>query len=100
MTDNLVIFTLGPIQDLIASARRSRDLWYGSWLLSDLSRTAARTVADKHGLGALIFPRPAKPAELEEKSELGIANKIVAIVPGSPQDVAELIRARLALGPA
>ena len=65
MTDNLAIFTLGPIQDFIDSARRSRDLRYGSWLLSDLARSAARTVADKHGLDALIFPKPLSREELD-----------------------------------
>lgn len=90
MSKSLVIFTLGPIQDFIASARRSRDLRCGSWLLSGLARTAARTVADQHGIDALIFPKPASREELESEIRLGIANKIVAVVPGSAQAVAAL----------
>lgn len=88
MPKNLMIFTLGPVQEFIASARRSRDLWYGSWLLSDWSKTAARTVANQHGLAALIFPKPTSLAELEPTSNLGVANKIVAIIPGSPDEIA------------
>ena len=38
----LISIAIGPVQDFIASARRSRDLWFGSWLLSELSKTAAR----------------------------------------------------------
>lgn len=90
---NLMIIALGPIQDFIESARRSRDLWYGSWLLSDLSKTAARTVAARHGFEALIFPRPDVPAQLAPESELGVANKIVAIVPGGPGELTDLANA-------
>ena len=35
---HVLIVTLGPIQDFIAAARRTRDLWFGSWLLSELSK--------------------------------------------------------------
>lgn len=104
MLNHLVIFTLGPIQDFIASARRSRDLAYGSWLLSELSRTAACTVASRHNIDALIFPAPVNLAELEPDEpnsagreagteKPGIANKIVAVVPGSADDTARLAQA-------
>ena len=36
---------IGPVQEFIAAARRSRDLWFGSWLLSELSKAAARGIA-------------------------------------------------------
>jgi CRISPR-associated protein Cmr2 len=39
----LFLVNIGPVQDFIASARRSRDLWYGSWLLSELAKAAAAT---------------------------------------------------------
>jgi len=34
--EHILLFSIGPIQDFIASARRSRDLWFGSWMLSEL----------------------------------------------------------------
>jgi CRISPR-associated protein Cmr2 len=46
--------TIGPVQDFIAAARRSRDLWAGSWLLSELSRRAAGALRDTGA--TLIFP--------------------------------------------
>jgi hypothetical protein len=46
MTAHLLLVTLGPVQDFIAQARRTRDLWYGSHLLSELGRAAARVLAD------------------------------------------------------
>ena len=42
---------LGPAQEFIAAARRTRDLWFSSWLLSELSKAAA--VADRGASGVL-----------------------------------------------
>lgn len=42
----LMIFSIGPVQEFIATARRSRDLWYGSWMLSELSKAAAKTISE------------------------------------------------------
>lgn len=33
-------FTFGPVQSFVAQARRTRDLWAGSWLLSYLAKSA------------------------------------------------------------
>lgn len=44
---HLIIVHIGPVQDFIATARRSRDLWFGSWLLSELSKAAARSIVDQ-----------------------------------------------------
>jgi len=54
LTTYLYVLSIGPVQDFIAAARRTRDLWFGSHLLSEISKAAARTVA-KAG-GELIFP--------------------------------------------
>lgn len=47
-------FTLGPVQSFVAQARRTRDFWAGSFLLSWLSGAALRTV-EKLG-GTIVFP--------------------------------------------
>lgn len=72
---SFLIFALGPVQDFIASARKCRDLWFGSWLLSEISRRVAMTIADECGEEALIFPGSGRLAEDEP-----VANKIVALV--------------------
>ena len=41
MTHYLITLSLGPVQSLIEAARRTRDLWCGSWLLSEAARAAA-----------------------------------------------------------
>lgn len=88
---HVLIVTLGPIQDFIAAARRTRDLWFGSWLLSELSKATARAMAEECGLGSLVFPGVAKVDELYAESPTSVANKIVLRVPDgkSPAAVAE-----------
>lgn len=90
MSKHLLLVTLGPVQDFIAQARRTRDLWFGSHLLSELSRAAAKSLAEN---GAeLIFPALAKgDPELTacdemtrgSKPPLNVANKLLAVVPDS-----------------
>jgi CRISPR-associated protein Cmr2 len=96
---HLLLIALGPVQSFIAQARRTRDLWYGSHLLSELGRAAARRLLA--GGAELIFPAldPGHP-ELEPcaqplrngKPPLSVANKLLAVVP-SGVDPADLARA-------
>ena len=44
-----IFFSLGPVQGFVAQARRTRDLWSGSFLLSYLSGCAISEVMDKGG---------------------------------------------------
>ena len=58
MSDNKPYFhfTLGPVQGFVAQARRTRDFWAGSFLLSWLAGVAICAV-EKQG-GEIIFPIP------------------------------------------
>jgi len=47
-------FTIGPVQTFVAQARRTRDLWAGSWLLSYLAETAL-AAAERTG-GTAVIP--------------------------------------------
>lgn len=96
----LFITSIGPVQDFIASARRSRDLWYGSWLLSELSKAAAREIIEQEkSLDALIFPAPENEDALSPGTDLNVANKILALIQMPPQEmgvaVERAIRRRL-----
>src|SRR5579875_304701 len=99
---HLLLVALGPVQDFIAQARRSRDLWFGSHLLSELSRAAAARLATA---GArLIFPALAAcdpelapcdaPTRPDGAPPISIANKILAEVPAEidPHGCAESVR--------
>lgn len=95
----LFVCAIGPVQEFIATARRSRDLQYGSWMLSELSKAAAKAVADEYGVNSLVFPAPKFPSELEANSALTVANKVLAIIPREPatlgEKVEQAIRERL-----
>ena len=76
----LVTLSLGPVQSLIADARRTRDLWCGSWLLSEAARAAARVLHQRHP-GCLIFPCPDDPdQDLEPHDEAGDGANIANIL--------------------
>lgn len=49
-------FTLGPVQGFVAQARRTRDFWAGSFLLSYLAGIAMLEVKKQHG--EIVFPIP------------------------------------------
>lgn len=52
----LLLFSIGPVQDFIAAARSTRDLWSGSYLLSYLVSTALATIAKDVGPDQVMFP--------------------------------------------
>ena len=85
MSMYLLQLALGPVQEFIAQARRSRDLWHGSHLLSEISRRAAATVA-RNG-GQLIFPA------IADQAPLNVANIILAELDGDEATVRKLAEA-------
>ncbi len=88
MTAHLLALTVGPVQEFISAARRTRDLWFGSYLLSEISKAAAKAVRTNGG--KLIFPAPANDADLDPDSQLNVANVIVAeILESDPATVAQ-----------
>ena len=54
MTTHILHFTLGPVQGFVAEARRTRDLWAGSFLLSWLSAHAMLAV--EQAGAEVVFP--------------------------------------------
>lgn len=75
------MLSLGPVQDFIATARRTRDLYAGSRLLSEAAQQVARHLAGEVGEEQLIFPAPGGEVSLEELGKAGIPNVILALVP-------------------
>jgi CRISPR-associated protein Cmr2 len=76
MSRCLLQISIGPIQNFIAAARRTRDLWFGSFLLSEISKASARAIAGSGG--KLIFPNPLKSSDLDLNSDFNVANVILA----------------------
>ena len=52
----MLLFQLGPVQDFIAQARSTRDLWSGSYLLSYLTGSALKAISDQLGPDNIIYP--------------------------------------------
>lgn len=81
MTENntkFLHFTLGPVQGFVSQARRTRDFWAGSFLLSYLSATAMRYVEE--GKGRIIFPNIDDDG-LIKRLRSGAGSPIVGSVP-------------------
>jgi CRISPR-associated protein Cmr2 len=97
---HFVVFHIGPVQNFIATARRSRDLWFGSWLLSELAKAAALEIVRQNGndISCLIFPAPADLEQLRS-FDFNAPNKVVAQVKCNPAelggDVKEAVFKRL-----
>lgn len=85
----LFSLALGPAQQFIAAARRTRDLWFSSWLLSELSKAAAREI----GRDRLIFPFVDKDGDLKSESEFNVVNKILAKIDDDPRRLGESVKA-------
>ena len=81
MNRYLLMLSIGPVQDFIAAARRTRDLWFGSYLLSEISKAAAKSIPDSEK--RLIFPNSDSDKfseDLKRGSSFNVANVILAEV--------------------
>lgn len=96
----LLVFGLGPVQEFIATARRTQDLWMGSYILSYLAWRGMKMIADGLGPDAVLYPslrgqplvdewlrtEQGLPGGLqptpEDLSRATLPNKFVAILPG------------------
>lgn len=84
------VFTmaLGPVQDFIAAARRTRDFWLGSRLLSELARSSGEEIL-KSPSNRLIFPHPERVGD----GDATFTNKILAVVDSAPAELGAAIQA-------
>ncbi|MBI3326913.1 MAG: type III-B CRISPR-associated protein Cas10/Cmr2, partial [Nitrospinae bacterium] len=95
-----LLFTLGPVQEFVATARRTQDLWMGSFLLSYLTWEAIRIVAERFGPDCLMFPSlfaqplvdhwlrdryqiDVPPPPGEQLRQPSLPNRFLALVPAS-----------------
>jgi len=51
-----LVMQFGPVQEFIAQARTTRDLWSGSYLLSWIVAHAIKAITDRIGPDAVLFP--------------------------------------------
>lgn len=88
MSTYILSIAIGPVQDFITAARRTRDLCQGSWLLSECAKAAALYLSQAGA--TLIFPKVMNPsAELLPDSPHIIVNKLLCRVEsGDPKGLA------------
>ena len=73
MSQHLFLFTIGPVQSFIAQARKTRDLYAGSALLSELIKAAIKQIGQKQ----VIFPAV---AEVDLDTVASLPNRFIALV--------------------
>jgi CRISPR-associated protein Cmr2 len=85
----LISLSIGPVQDFIAAARRTRDLWFGSYVLSEVSKAAACYF--KNEGAELIFPAPTTdltPDSKQTENKDNVGNKILVLIKtDNPQEI-------------
>ncbi len=52
----LFLFTIGPVQSFIEQARKTRDLFAGSQILSELTHEAMKMVAEQNSTNSFFYP--------------------------------------------
>jgi CRISPR-associated protein Cmr2 len=92
----LLLISLGPVQDFIMTARRTRDLWFGSYLLSECSKATARSLLEQGC--ELIFPNPADTRnealsllQPNDPAGLGVVNNVLVRVVTAQQNLKDLV---------
>lgn len=83
MTRWLVQLSFGPVQSFISAARRSRDLWAGSRILSEIVRDSAHALVDPapgRDANTLIYPIATQVDPDDTAAAGNLSNEILAIV--------------------
>ncbi len=80
MSSWLLEISLGPVQGFIAAARRSRDLWAGSFILSELVRAAAREMIANRA--QLIYPLASRVERANPDENSNLSNILLARIDG------------------
>lgn len=74
---SLVVYSITPVQDFIGKARKLRDYWTGSVLLSYLAFSGITVVMDELGPDHILYPSLQNQSLIEQwliKNEVGLLN--------------------------
>lgn len=99
----LLALELGPVVQIVTAARKTRDLWFGSFLMSEVSKAVAKAIANECAQGDpdksrppheyLIAPAPGSAKDLEAESFI-MGDEILVEIPAGtdPAAVAKVAR--------
>lgn len=80
-----LVYSIGPVQSFIASARKTEDLWSGSHLLAELSKQAMRVYAPF----VTTWVQPgSRPKELSDVAD--VPNRFSVILEADAKKIIEL----------
>lgn len=76
-TPALLLFKISPVQSFISAARKEKDLWAGSHLLSYITFKAMTVLVEKYGPDSIVFPhlRGQPLLDLEKFSTSALVNE-------------------------
>jgi len=87
----LCVFSISPVQKFIRQARKTMDLWAGSYILSRLTFAAMEKVIEDYGSISIIYPdmqgHPWLKGSTEHKEIPLIPNKFVAMIPENDREI-------------
>lgn len=92
----IVIFTVGPVQSFIASARKTEDFWSGSYILSHLVREAIKQFYQLDANCEVVYPLVTRE-ELRSPSArdfriASIPNRVTVVMKGTEEKVGGWLR--------
>ncbi|HXH09567.1 MAG TPA: type III-B CRISPR-associated protein Cas10/Cmr2 [Alphaproteobacteria bacterium] len=104
----LMVCSVGPVQEFIRTARRTQDLWMGSYILSYLAWRGMQVIAEEFGPDVILYPslrgqplvdhwlatqhRLSLSPRLGDLARATLPNKFVALLPdGEAKRVAEQV---------
>lgn len=70
----VLTLAIGPVQGFIVSARRSRDLWAGSWLLSEIAKSAAQKLQENGAKMIFPYAKNGMPENVGNKIQVVLEN--------------------------
>ena len=82
--NTLLLFSIGPVQDFIAAARTTRDLWSGSYLISYLIGQALAKISEDSGEDSVIFSKIYGQPIVALISTQQVNDKQLALTPSIP----------------
>lgn len=92
-----LLFTIGPVQSYIETARKTQDLYMGSYMISYLIFDAINLLLEDIPAEDIIFPAVNKDA-LEISSVASFPNRFLTLVPREKaEDIASRIEAQIKL---
>jgi CRISPR-associated protein Cmr2 len=97
---SLISLSIGPVQTFISAARKTKDLWAGSYILSKLTYAAIEYIGKNYGFDSVIFPSVRNTAFVKDTlDKIGVSLIDIGKLPDPSKKVASLPNRLVAVVP-